>query len=129
MSALSASASRVRPTPVTVAVALSLLIVVGNLISPALPSGSGDDKVPTFVVVLGVILGVIGILAAVGLWTLRRWGSILTVVISAINLLSAAPGVAFGPYAWIKVLAALTVLVSALIIVLTLLPDARRAYS
>lgn len=128
MSALPVSATHTRPTAVTAAVILSVLIILGNAIGPALPSGSGDDKVPTFVIVLGVILGIIGIAAAVGLWMLRKWGMILTIVVSALNLLSAAPGIAFGPSVGIKILAAIGTLVPVLIIVLVLLPESRRAY-
>ncbi len=122
------SASRPRPAPVVLAVALSALMIVGNLVSPALPQGEGDNKVPTFVIILGAILGLLGIVAAIGLWLLRRWGMILTLAVTVVNLLSTVPGVAFGPAAWIKVLAAVSVLVCIAIIVLVLLPEARRAY-
>lgn len=122
------SASRPRPAPVVLAVALSALIIVGNLVSPALPLGEGDNKVPAFVIILGAVLGLLGIVAAIGLWLLRRWGMILTLAVTVVNLLSTVPGVAFGPAAWIKVLAAVSVLVCIAIIVLVLLPEARRAY-
>lgn len=128
MASLRASAPSARPMPITVAVALSVLLILGNLAAPAFPQGSGDDKVPTFIIVTGVFLGLVGIAAAVGLWQLRRWGMILTIVVSAVNLLSAAPGIAFGPNAVLKVLATLTVLVSIAIIVLVVRPEARRAY-
>jgi hypothetical protein len=128
MSALPVSATRTRPTAVTAAVILSVLIIIGNAIGPALPSGSGDDQVPIFIIVLGVVLGIVGIAAAVGLWLLRKWGMILTVVVSVLNLLSAAPGIAFGPSVGIKILAAVGTVVPALIIVLVLLPESRRAY-
>lgn len=128
LSVPSSSASRIRPVPVTVAVVLSALVILTNFASPALPSGSGDNKVPTFVIVVGVVLALIGIVAAIALWQLRKWGMILTVVVSAVNLLLSAPGIVAGPYAWIKVLSAVFVLASAAIIVLVLLPDSRRAY-
>jgi hypothetical protein len=128
MSALPVSAARIRPVAITAAVVLSVLIIIGNAIGPALPSGSGDDQVPTFVIILGVVLGIVGIAAAVGLWQLRKWGMILTVVVSALNLLSAAPGIAFGPNTGIKILAGIGTVVPALIIVLVVLPESRRAY-
>jgi uncharacterized membrane protein (UPF0136 family) len=128
MSTLSLPASRSRPVAVTAAVVLSALIVLANLAGPLLPAGSGDDKVPTFVIILGVVLGVIGIVAAVALWQLRRWGMILTVIISIVNLLSSAPGIVAGPNTGIKILAGAGVLVSAAVIVLALMPEARRAY-
>ena len=128
MSSLALAASRSRPIAVTLAVALSVLLVLGNLAGPLLPSGSGDSAVPAFIIILGVILGVIGVAAAVALWQLRRWGMILTIIISVVNLLSAAPGVLAGPNTGIKILAGVSVLVSAAVIVLALLPEARRAY-
>lgn len=128
MSAIPASVSRTRPTAVIAAVVLSVLVIIGNFASPLLPSGSGEDTVPTFVIVVGIILGLIGIIAVVGLWMLRKWGMILTIVVSAINVLLAAPGIAFGPDAFTKIIAGVFTLISALIIVLTVLPEARRAY-
>jgi uncharacterized membrane protein (UPF0136 family) len=128
MSSLAVDSARTRPVAVTAAVVLSVLLILGNFAGPFLPQGSGDDKVPTFIIVLGVILGLVGIAAAIGLWQLRRWGLILTIVVSALNLLSAAPGVAFGPGTGIKILAGISVVLPAVIIVLALLPDARRAY-
>jgi hypothetical protein len=128
MSALPVSAARTRPAAITAAVVLSALVIIGNVASLALPSGSGDNQVPTFIIILGVILGIVGIPAAVGLWQLRKWGMILTVVVSALNLLSTAPGIAFGPNAGIRLFAGIGTLLPALIIVLVLLPDARRTY-
>jgi uncharacterized membrane protein (DUF2068 family) len=129
MSSISVPAVRSRPMAVTVAIVLSVLVIVANFATPALPSGSGDYTVPTFVIVVGVILAVIGIGAVIGLWMLRKWGMILTVVVSAINLLLAAPGIVAGPSTWIKIFSAVFVLASALIIVLVALPESRRAYS
>ena len=128
MASLSAPAPAVRPLPVTLAVALSMLLILGNLASPALPQGSGDERVPMAVIVLGVALGPVGIAAAVGLSLLRRWGMLLTLVVTALNLLASAPGVAFGPAPWIQVLAAVAVVACLAIIALVLLPEARRAY-
>jgi hypothetical protein len=122
------SAARTRPAAVTAAVVLSVIVIIGNVISPALPSGSGDEQVPTFVIVLGVVLGIVGIAAAIGLWQMRKWGMILTVVLMVLNLLSAAPGVAFGPGVGIKIFAAIGVIIPAVVIVLVLLPESRRAY-
>jgi uncharacterized membrane protein (DUF2068 family) len=75
------------------------------------------------------VLGVVGLLAAGGLWALKRRGVWLAVVVSALNLVSAAPGIPFGPDAALRVAATATVLVSALIIVLVVLPASRRAFA
>src|SRR5438309_1835640 len=106
MSSLSVPTPRVRPVTVTIAVVLSVLVIIVNFATPALPSGSGDDKVPTSVIVVGIVLALLGIPAAVGLWMLRKWGFIATIVVTAVNLILAAPGIAFGPGAWIKIFSA-----------------------
>lgn len=126
MSSLPLSTTHTRPLAITGAVALSVLGILGNFAGAALPSG--DNEVPKLVIVLGIILGVVGIPAAIGLWQLRKWGMILTVAVTTLNLLSAAPGVVAGPSTGIQILAGVGVLISALTIVLVLLPDARRAY-
>jgi uncharacterized membrane protein (DUF2068 family) len=67
--------------------------------------------------------------ASVGLWVLKRWGVWLAVVVGALNLLSAAPGIPFGPNAALRVAATATVVVCALIVVLVVLPASRRAFA
>ena len=123
-----APAPLTRPQSVTLAVAFSVLVIIANFATPLLPSGSGDDKVPTFVVVIGIMLAVLGIPAVIGLWQLRKWGFIATIVVSAINLLLSAPGIAGAPNAATKAISGVFTLVSAAIIVLAARPDARRAY-
>jgi hypothetical protein len=82
-----------------------------------------------FVVYLGVVLGIAGLVASAGLWMLRKWSIWLTIIVSVLNLLSAAPGVAFAPDIAFQVAAAVTVVVSALIIVLVVLPTSRQAFA
>jgi len=69
---------------------------------------------------------VIGLIASVGLWLLKRWSFWLTIVVAALNLLSSAPGIAVAPGA-VKVVPAVFVLVSVVIIVLVARPASRRA--
>ena len=114
-----------RPQTVTVAAILLAILSLANLISPALLS----EGVPAFVIYLGVVLGIAGLLACVGLWMLKKWGIWLSVIVSVINLLSAAPGIAFAPDTTLQVAATATVVGSALIIVLVLLPTSRQAFA
>lgn len=116
---------RARPLPVTVSVILLALGSLANLLTPLFPSGG----VPTFVIYLGVVLGVAGLVAAAGLWLLKRWGLWLAIVVSALNILSAAPGLAFAPTATLRVLATVGVVGFALVVVLAVLPNSRRAYT
>ncbi len=116
---------RARPLPVTVAAVLLVLFSLTNLLTPFLPM----EGVPAFVVYLGVALGVAGLLAAAGLWMLKRWALWLTIVVSALNILSAAPGLAFAPNAGLRVGATLTVVGFAVVVLLVVLPNSRRAYT
>ena len=95
-----------------------------SLPGPLLP---GSEEVPAVVFYGGIVLGIVGLVGAVGLWMLKKWGFWLTVVVSVLNLLSAAPGVVFAPSSALKALAAVGVVVPALIIVLVVLPSSRQA--
>ena len=114
---------RSRPQTVTVAAVVLVVFSLVNLISPLLPS----EGIPEFVIYLGVVLGIAGLAAAAGLWMLRKWSMWLTIVVSVVNFLSAAPGLAFAPNAALQVAATITVVGSAIIIVLVVLPASRRA--
>jgi hypothetical protein len=112
-----------RPLPVTVAAILMVLISLAGLPGPLVP---GSEEVPALVIYGGIVLGIVGLLAAVGLWMLKNWGLWLTIVVSVLNILSAAPGVAFAPGA-VKIFALIGVVVPALIIALVVLPSSRHA--
>ncbi len=116
-----------RPTAVTVAAALLALFSLLGVVATFIPSFS--DGVPAVVVYGGAVLSVLGLIAAYGLWTLKRWSVWLAIILSALNLLSAAPGIAFAPTTLLFVFATVSVVVCALIIVLVLLPVSRRAYA
>jgi uncharacterized membrane protein (DUF2068 family) len=98
---------------------------VRHLLTPVLPM----EGVPAFVIYLGVVLGVAGLVAAAGLWMLKRWALWLTIVVSVLNILSAAPGLAFAPNAGLRVAATVTVVGFALVILLVVMPNSRRAYT
>ena len=70
-----------RPQPVTIGFVLLVLLSLLNFISPFLPT-----DYPTIVLFLGGALGVAGLLAAAGLWMLRRWALLLTTIFSVLNL-------------------------------------------
>ena len=118
---------RSRPLPVTVAAVLLALFSALSVVSIFVPAFS--EGVPAVVVYGGAVLGILGLVAAYGLWTLKRWSVWLTIILSVLNLLSAAPGIAFAPTTLLFVGALVTVVVSALIIVLVVLPTSRRAFA
>jgi hypothetical protein len=107
----------------TVAAILMALISLAGLPGPLVP---GSEEVPAVVIYGGIVLGIVGLVAAVGLWMLKNWSFWLTIVVSVLNILSAAPGVAFAPGA-VKIFALIGVVVPALIIALVVLPSSRHA--
>src|SRR6266852_2009133 len=80
-----------RPGVLTIAAILLGLI---SLLSLATPLLAGP---PLPVKVLAVVTGLIGLLAAYGLWQAKRWGMIVAIIVSALNALSAAPGLLAMP--------------------------------
>ena len=98
---------RSRPLPVTVAAILMALFGVLNLLFPLLPT----EEMPAVVVYRVGVLGVAGLVATAGLWLLRKWSIWLTIVVSVLNILAAAPGM------------------TELVIVLVVLPTSRRAFA
>ncbi len=114
-----------RPTTVTVAAILLALLSAFSVVSIFIPAFS--EGVPAVVVYGGAVLGLLGLVAAYGLWMLKRWGVWLSIILSALNLLSAGPGIAFAPTTALFVFATAGVVGSALIIVLVLMPVSRRA--
>jgi uncharacterized membrane protein (DUF2068 family) len=80
-----------------------------------------------------VVLGVLGLIGAAGLWMLKRWALWLTIVVCVcvcvLNILSAAPGLAFAPTPTQRALATVGVVGFALVILLVVVPNSRRAYT
>ena len=123
---------RSRPQTVTVAaVLLALSSVLFHLAFPlwanAVPRGG--ESVPAIVVFLAVAVGVAGLVGAAGLWMLRRWGIWLAIGVCVLSILDTTSGVAGAPNAALRVVAAVTLVVSALVIVLVVLPASRRAFA
>ena len=63
-----------RPQPVTVAAILLALFSLMNFPGPwwyAVPGAA--EVTPMFVLYSGIVLGIVGIVAAVGLWMMKMW--------------------------------------------------------
>ena len=116
-----------RPLPVTVAAILLVLLSLFDSPWPYELLFPGVEAPPAFLNYLGYVVGLVGIVAAVGLWMLKPWSYWTTIVVSALNFLLGAPGVIFAPGATLKALIAVTEVVAILIIVLVVRPDSRRA--
>ena len=56
----------------------------------------GAEEAPAFVIYLGIVLGVVGLVVPIGLWMLKTWSFWATVIASVLNLLLGAPGLVMG---------------------------------
>jgi hypothetical protein len=119
---------RSRPPTVTVAaillVLLSLLSDFPWLYRLLFP---GVVEPPAFVIYSGYVLGIVGIVVAIGLWMMQKWSLWATIVVCVLNFLSGAPGVFLAPGGALKAVIAVTEVVAVLIIVLVVLPSSRGA--
>jgi hypothetical protein len=119
---------RSRRLPVTVAAILQVLLNVLNFPGPWWYLFPGAEVAPPFIIYSGIVLGIVGIIAAVGLWILKTWGFWLTIVVCVLNILLGAPGVFMAPGAALETAIAVQTVGFAIIIVLVVLPSARRAF-
>ena len=119
---------RTRPLPVTVAAILMVISSLMNFPGPwwYLVPGAVEET-PMFVIYSGIVLGIVGIVAAIGLWMMKRWGLWLTIVVCVINILFNALGLVMAPGAALKAAIAVQTIGFILTIVLVVLPDSRRA--
>ena len=119
-----------RPLPVTVAAILLALFSLMNFPGPwwyAVPGAA--EVTPMFVIYSGIVLGIVGIVAAVGLWMLKAWSFWLTIVVCVVNLLFNASGLVMVLPGGLKALIALQTIGFVLTIVLVVLPTTRRAFA
>ncbi len=118
---------RSRPQSVTVAAILLVLLglfgfpFVWTLLFP------GVEEPPAFVIYSGLVIGILSLVVAVGLWLMKPWSLWAAVVVCVLNVLSVLPGVIVGPTAGIKVTCVVLVLAAVLALVLVVLPSSRRA--
>ena len=108
---------RARPLPVTAASVLLALLSVGNLLAPVISEG-----IPTAAVYLLIVVGALGLVSALGLWMLMRWALWASIIVCVLNILMNAPEIG-------SPLAAISIVGFALVILLVVLPNSRRAYS
>jgi hypothetical protein len=89
----------------------------------------GVEGPPAFVIYSGIVLGIVGLVVAVGLWMMKPWSFWATIVVCVLSFLLGAPGVVMAPPAALKVAIAVTEVEFALIIVLVVVfPSSRRAF-
>ena len=121
-----------RPMTYTVAAILQLLIslfavvfAIPLVFQGAAAVDQAGDQPPYFVIVLAFSLGLLGIVSAYGVWRNQKWGVVLTIVLRAVDTLSALPGLTV-PSLELRILASVGVAISVVIIVLLLWPTKSR---
>ena len=120
---------RSRPLPVTVAAILLVLLSLFDFPWPYQLLFPMAEAPPAFILYSGYVLGIVGLVVAVGLWMLQRWSLWATIVVCVLNFLAGAPGVVMAPGAALKAVIVLTEVVAVLIIVLVVLPTSRRTFA
>src|SRR5215204_6127869 len=116
-----------RPLPVTVAAILLVLLSLFDFPWPYELLFPGAEGPPAALLYSGYVVGVVGLVAAAGLWMLKPWSYWTIIVVCALNFLLGAPGLVFAPGAALKALIAVLEVVAILIIVLVVLPSSRGA--
>jgi hypothetical protein len=116
-----------RPLPVIVAAILLVLLSLFNFPWPYEFLFPGAEEPPAFLLYSGYVVGIAGLVVAIGLWMLKPWSLWATIVVCVLNFLFGLPGLLFAPGAALKALIALTEIVAVLVIVLVMLPSSRRA--
>src|SRR5215218_2692892 len=117
---------RSRPQSGTVASLLLVLLSLFGFPWPWLLLFPWAQPPPAVVIYTGLVLGVAGLVVAVGLWMMKAWSYRATFGVCVLNLLGAAPGIVLGATVGIRVLNAVLE-VALLIIVLVMRPASRRA--
>ena len=108
------------------ALALSILTIrdtIPSLIQGAEAVNQAGDAPPYFVIVLGFVLAIVRIVAAYGTWQNQRWGVVLILLATALDILAAVPGILFAPTPYLWVGATLFTILGLVIIVLCLWRD------
>ena len=118
-----------RPLPVTVAAILLVLLSLTNFPWLYLFLFPGAEGPPAFFLYVGYVVGVVGIVSAVGLWMMKRWSLWLTIVVSVLNFLLGLPPVFLELGVALKAFIAVTEIVAVLIVVLVMLPGSRRVFA
>ena len=116
-----------RPQSVIVAAILLVLLSLFDFPWPWMLLFPGAEQPPAFVIYTGLVLGIVGLVVAVGLWMMKAWSYLATIIVCVLSLFSGAPGIVFGPTTGIRVLNAVLEVVALLIIVLVMRPVSRRA--
>jgi uncharacterized membrane protein (DUF2068 family) len=121
-----------RPLTVTIAVVLHALLGLAAILI-TIPEMTGavspDEGPPMFIVVTSLVIGILSLVSAWGAWQGKKWGQVSTIVLRALDGLSAAPGIVFAPTMVLSITATASVILAIVVIWLLLMPVSRRMYA
>jgi uncharacterized membrane protein (DUF2068 family) len=123
--AISSATVANRPTAIKVAVLFTILGALSTIPFFFLP---GNEDIPWGAQLFSVAGAIVSLIGAWGLWNLRRWGAILTFVVTLFNTITAIPGLIDRPSGWIVAGILILTPVGIAILVLIALPSSRRLY-
>lgn len=115
-----------RSTVLSIAIILLILASFLFWVAVFLPV-DGRNPGPPVVVYGSVVLGALGLVAALGIFHLKRWGRWLSIGVSVFGALFGAGGIVYSSSPLTKGLGVLLVALYALVIVLVVLSSARQA--
>ena len=118
---------RSRPLPLTVAAILMALFSLMNFPGPWWYAVPGTEETPMFIIYSGIVLAIVGIVAAIGLWMMKMWGFWATIIICVINILLNVPGLVMVPTVALEEAIVVQTVGFVVTIVLVVLPSTRRA--
>src|SRR5919202_6650780 len=120
-----------RSRPPTVSVAAVLLVLLSLSDFPWLYQLLFPMAVepPAFIIYSGYVLGIAGLLVAIGLWMLAKWSLWAAIIVCGLNFLFGLPGLLFAPGAALKTVIAVTEVVAVLLLPVVMLPPSRRAFA
>ena len=120
--------TRPRPLPLTVATILLVLLSLFGFPFPWLLLFPGvEQQPPAFILYSGIVLGIVDLVVAVGLWMMKAWSYGASIVVCVLNFLLGAPSVVMALVAAIRVTVGVLEVAAVLIIELVVLPSSRRA--
>ena len=118
-----------RPRSYTIAAVLLLLYALLEAIDtiprlargadPAAQAINGQQGPPYFLLLVNMVLIVLCVVAAGGIWRVQKWGVVLGIVVAALAALSSLPAVIFAPFP-LRLGGAVFVALNAAVIVLLL---------
>lgn len=86
---------------------------------PAAQAINGQQGPPFFLIVVSLVLVVLCVVAAAGIWRVQKWGVVFGIVVAALVALDSLPAVIFAPFP-LRLLGGLAILWCVAIIVLLL---------